>query len=132
MSNDNSHPNKLCDDCTTELVMVAKFREKCDMSAAALDQLKRQINRKNKSEEISSTSHTDTDTNNDEFYENLEYTEENVEYVIYDTTADLIEETDVQDRSQDTVQSDEVEMDVEEDQTTYELNQIEVRACLYQ
>lgn len=125
MSNEDSHPKKLCDDCTTELVMVAKFREKCDISAAALDQLKRQMNKEHKSEEIVST---DAETNHDAFYESLEYTEENVEYVIYDTTADLIEETDIQDKSQSGLDSDEVDI-IEEDQIPCEMNQIEV--CMF-
>lgn len=117
---DNTHPKKLCEECTTELVMVAKFREKCDMSAVALDQLRKQINKIDKS-----TEETVVNEHNDEtFYENVEYSEENVEYVIYDTTADLIEETNDHDKSQHLIRS-----DGEEDQATYDssdLNEIEV------
>lgn len=91
--------------------MVAKFHEKCEMSAAALEQIKRQINRKNKSDEIATIYQTEADSNTETFYENVEFTEDNVEYVIYD--ADLIEETDDQDKSH-IIQSDEIEMDCEE------------------
>lgn len=127
LSNDDDLPKKLCDDCTTELVMVAKFHEKCEMSAAALDQIRRQIDRQSKSKDnLSTYQHTETDSNADTFYEHLEYTEDNVEYVIYDASADLIEENDDQDKSQDQIQSDVIEVDCEVEQTTYEINRTQV------
>lgn len=90
--------------------MVAKFLQKCSNSTAALDQLKRQIGKLNKSkqmpEQMSVTNvinpkdpNTDTDTNTDLYYENIDYCGENVEYVIYDSTTDIIEETDITNKS---------------------------------
>lgn len=104
--------------------MVAKFREKCDMSAVALDQLRKQINKIDKSKEETTTTVVNAEHNDETFYENVEYSEENVEYVIYDTTAELIEETNDHDKSQHLIRS-----DGEEDQATYDssdLNEIEV------
>lgn len=121
-----THPKKLCEECTTELVMVAKFREKCDMSAVALEQLRKQMIKIDKSSgEGISTTLVNAELNDETFYENVEYSEENVEYVIYDTTADLIEESNNHDKSQDSIRSDD-----EEDQVTYDssdLNEIEVQ-----
>lgn len=106
--------------------MVAKFREKCDMSAVALEQLRKQMIKIDKSSgEGISTTLVNAELNDETFYENVEYSEENVEYVIYDTTADLIEESNNHDKSQDSIRSDD-----EEDQVTYDssdLNEIEVQ-----
>lgn len=75
--------------------MVAKFVEKCNMSSVALEQLKRQINKDeniyddNRFEETINNSQHNNITNGDTFYENVEYAEDNVEYVIYDTSSDI-------------------------------------------
>lgn len=99
--------------------MIAKFREKCEISANALDQIKRQIDRMSKvvENEIEEGIETgdvgngiecepSSSSNNDTFYENIEYAEENVEYVIYDTNAEFIDETDISE-GQDSVQCNE-------------------------
>lgn len=108
MINSNSFPNKLCEDCFTELVMFAKFREKCGMSAAALDQLRRQITKLEQNGKIHmEISHfggikeCEQNSNSVTFYENIEYAEENVEYVIYDANADVIDVTDANEKTQD-------------------------------
>lgn len=107
MSTGNNNPEKLCEDCTTELVMVAKFREKCNMSSVALEQLKRQINKdvsiyedSRFQETINSSEHS-SNANGEAFYENVEYAEDNVEYVIYDTSSELIEDIEITEKSQD-------------------------------
>lgn len=132
--NTNSgNPRKLCENCTAELVMVAEFREKCAMSAVALDQLRRQMNRINKVEEFEEV-HVQADLENDKelepnsepLYENIEYSEENVEYVIYDTSADLIEETDSSEKPEDTVQSDANDDDSLDGNTDDKTNAVEV------
>lgn len=137
MSSSNTNPTKLCEDCTTELVMVAKFREKCAMSADALDELKRQMSRINKVDDLEEI-HVQTDMeddkdiqpNSDQFYENIEYSEENVEFVIYDTSADLIEETDISEKPEDTVQSDANDDDSLDGNADIETNKDEVCAGL--
>lgn len=96
--------------------MIAKFREKCEISANALDQINRQIDRMSKVVENEIEDGIETgdvrngnecepsgSSNNDTFYENIEYAEENVEYVIYDTNAEFIDETDISE-GQDSVQ----------------------------
>lgn len=65
---------RICELCTTELIMVAKFREKCEISANTLDRIRRQV-----------TSMTIEPENSGE----------NIEYVIYDTNADFIDETQI-------------------------------------
>ncbi|XP_031626180.1 zinc finger protein 84-like [Contarinia nasturtii] len=104
----DSHPRKLCEECTQELIMVARFREKCEISTEALNQIKRKINKQfdeseqvdigtvgiNEQEELSNTN-----SNNETLYENIEYAEDNVEYVIYDeidVTENLIQDTNVE------------------------------------
>lgn len=96
LSNDISDPKQLCEDCTTELVMVAKFFQKCNDSTSALDQLKRQIGKMNKTKQtpirLDITTIVDSkDADTDLHYESFD---ENVEYVIYDSSMDIIEETD--------------------------------------
>lgn len=116
MTSGSGYPKKLCEICTTELVMIAKFREKCEISANALDQINRQINRMNNAEENEIEDGIETVDvgngderepkgcgNSDTFYENIEYAEENVEYVIYDTNAEFIDEID-NSEGQDSVQ----------------------------
>lgn len=115
MTNDNGHPKKLCEDCTTELVMVAKFREKCEMSSIALEQLKKQVNRMDTNEPfvrfkidtvVENTNTSETGLNSGEqLFESVEYAEENVEYIIYDE--DYIDENDVHDKLQDDSQTNE-------------------------
>lgn len=101
----------MCEDCTTELVMVAKFREKCGMADIALEQLKKQINKIHRSETVerlqveADIGNVDEPEQNssEQFFESVEYAEENVEYVIYDS--DFIDETDMHDKSPDEMQS---------------------------
>lgn len=126
MTNDISYPKQLCEDCTTELVMVAKFLQKCSNSTAALDQLKRQIGKLSKSKQMpvqmSVTNVIDpkeADTNTDLYYENFDYCEENVEYVIYDSSADIIEETDISNKSNEIQETDDPNFDGEDKQTAY-------------
>lgn len=101
----------MCEDCTAELVMVAKFREKCDMSAVALDRLRQQINKICKPVTINheNTDAKDSDSNSNQYYDQLEYTEENVEYVIYDSGTEFIEEADITDRPQEISKSDDID-----------------------
>lgn len=93
--------------------MVAKFREKCSMSTGALDQLKRQIGKLNKSsKQITNVDSKDEETNTDPYYENFDYCGENVEYVIeYDSSADIIEEVDYSDKSHEILGTDCVNSD---------------------
>lgn len=94
---------KLCEECTKELLMVAKFREKCEMSTVALDQLKLQINKMSKVEEsermrvetVNSEENSNSDSDSETVYENIEYTDENIEYVIYDTNNEFMDASDV-------------------------------------
>lgn len=108
-------PNLVCEECTGELVMVAKFREKCQMSTTALNELNKQLSQKSKiiNLKLISTQNSliieedpgtevllDTDTENnknenitDNFSESID--DENVEYVIFDSSQDLIEENEV-------------------------------------
>lgn len=133
----NGHPKKLCEDCTTELVMVAKFREKCEMSTVALEQLKKQVNRMDKNEPfvrfkidtvVENTNTTETELNSGEqLFESVEYAEENVEYIIYDE--DYIDENDVHDKLQDDSQTNEnmqIEDDDEESLNCDQINENEV------
>lgn len=99
----DSHPRKLCEDCTQELILVAKFREKCAQSVVALDQIKQKVNKQtNECEQVQieieaceMKEHEHSNSNSETLYENIEYAEENVEYVIYDTSTDFIDEIDV-------------------------------------
>lgn len=91
--------------------MVAKFREKCQMSTTALNELNKQLGQKSKTINLNliSTHNSliiedpgtevllDTDTENIK-NENIEYDDENVEYVIFDSSQDLIEENEVIDK----------------------------------
>lgn len=114
LTNDISYPTQLCEDCTTELVMVAKFLEKCSISSVALEQLKRQIGKLRKSSSrtkqvpaqtnLTNITTDSKDTNTELYYENFDYCEENVEYVIYDSAQDIIEEADISDKSVDLAQ----------------------------
>lgn len=137
MTNDNGHPKKLCEDCTTELVMVAKFREKCEMSSIALEQLKKQVNRMDKNEPfvrfkidtvVENTNTTETELNSGEqLFESVEYAEENVEYIIYDD--EYIDENDVHDKLQEDSQTNEnmqIEDDDEESLNCDQINENEV------
>lgn len=126
MTNDISYPKQLCEDCTTELVMVAKFLQKCSNSTAALDHLKRQIGKLSKSKQMpvqmsvtNVIDPKDADTNTDLYYENFDYCEENVEYVIYDSSADIIEETDISNKSNEIQETDDPNSDGEDKQTAY-------------
>lgn len=123
MTNDISDPKQLCEDCTTELVMVAKFLQKCNDSTVALDQLKRQIGKLNKSKKLpikmngtTTTNSKDADTEN--YYENFD---ENIEYIIYDSTTDIIEETDTSIKSYEIQEKDGINSD-DESQTTTEVS----------
>lgn len=121
MTSDISDPKQLCEDCTTELVMVAKFLQKCNDSTVALDQLKRQIGKMNKSKQVpiqlSVTAAMDAkDTDTDLYYENFD---ENVEYVIYDSATDIIDETDTSNKSHDIQETDGTNSDAEDKQTAY-------------
>lgn len=120
LTDDICYPKQLCEDCTTELVMVAKFREKCSMSTVALDQLKRQIGKLSKSKQTSNdvdTKHPDTNTGS--HFENFDYCEGNVEYVIeYDTSADIIEEVDHSDKSHEILETDYVNSDGDDNDQT--------------
>lgn len=111
MLSENSYPKLVCEECTGELVMVAKFREKCAMSMAALNQLTKRNNKKSttiiKLVNPSNESNDDkTDTNSaatavteldvqgksETFIEPIEYDDdENVEYVIFDSSQDFEE-----------------------------------------
>lgn len=122
LSNDISDPKQLCEDCTTELVMVAKFLQKCNDSTVALDQLKRQIGKLNKSKQTPirldiTTVGDSQDPDTDLYYENFD---ENVEYVIYDSSADIVEETDTSTKSHE--QSNRINLDDEDRQTTAEVS----------
>lgn len=107
------YPKLICEECTTELVLVAKFREKCAISSATLDQLSKQMEQKariepkdnginhntekhctktNQSKAKINESKQNSQNNHEIFYENLEYVEDNVEYVIFDNNSDFIEE----------------------------------------
>lgn len=128
MTSDISDPKQLCEDCTTELVMVAKFLQKCNDSTVALDQLKRQIGKMNKSKQVpiqlSVTAAMDAkDTDTDLYYENFD---ENVEYVIYDSTTDIIDETDTSNKSHDIQETDGTNSDAEDKQTAHSLTTDEV------
>lgn len=121
LSNDISGPKQLCEDCTTELVMVAKFLQKCNDSTVALDQLKRQIGKLNKSKQtpiqLDITAVVDVkDADAELYYENFD---ENVEYVIYDSSTDIIEETDTSVKSQEMQQTDGINSGGEDEQTAY-------------
>lgn len=105
-------PNLVCEECTGELIMVAKFREKCQMSTTALNELNKQLGQKSKTIDLNliSTQNSliiedpgteallDLDTENIK-NENIEYDDENVEYVIFDSIQDLIEENEVIDKT---------------------------------
>lgn len=108
-------PNLVCEECLGELIMFAKFREKCQMSTTALNELNKQLGQKSKTinlklistqnsliiEENSRTEVLlDIDTENiknrnitDNFSESID--DENVDYVIFDSSQDLIEENEV-------------------------------------
>lgn len=101
-------PHLVCEECTGELVMVAKFREKCQMSTMALNELNERLGQKSKTINLKliSTQNSliledpgaevllETDTENINT-ESIHYDDENVEYVIFDSSQDLIEENDV-------------------------------------
>lgn len=119
MSNDISDPKQLCEDCTTELVMVSKFLQKCNDSTVALDQLKRQIGKLNKSQQTPiqldiTTVGDSKDADTDLYYENFD---ENVEYVIYDSSTEIIEETDTSTKSHEIRQTNRIDSDDEDRQT---------------
>lgn len=107
-------PNLVCEECAGELIMVAKFREKCQMSTTALNELNKQLDKKTKTinckligtqnsliigdPETEVLMDADTETINtknitDDFSESIY--DENVEYVIFDSSQDLIEENEV-------------------------------------
>lgn len=107
------YPKLICEECTTELVLVAKFREKCAISSVTLDHLSKQMEQKaqtepkdtainpntekqwtktNQSKTKTNESKQNSQSNNEIFYENLEYVDDNVEYVIFDNNSDFIEE----------------------------------------
>lgn len=120
MSDDISDPKQLCEDCTTELVMVAKFLQKCNDSTVALDQLRRQIGKLNKSQQTPiQLDITVVDSKDDLYYENYD---ENVEYVIYDSPTHIIEETDTSIKSHETQQTNSINSDDEDRQTTDEVS----------
>lgn len=85
--------------------MVAKFREKCCMSSVALEQLMHQITKLNKPENDPSDRETKTrveeNINSETLYESIEYADENVEYVIYETGTDFIDESEISEKSQE-------------------------------
>lgn len=85
------------------------------MSSIALDQLKRQIGKLSKSSGTNLTNAIDsTGPNTDLYYENVDYCEENVEYVIYDSTAEIIEEAEIIDKSHEILETDGIDSDVTE------------------
>lgn len=129
LSSDISDPKQLCEDCTTELVMVAKFFQKCNDSTVALDQLKRQINKLNKTKQtpirLDITTVVDSkDADTDLYYESFD---ENVEYVIYDSSTDIIEETDTAIEPHEIQHIDDIASDCENKQTTCRQSTNEVR-----
>lgn len=103
-------PNLVCEECTGELVMVAKFREKCQMSTTALNELTKQMGQKTKTinlklistqnsliiedprTEILSDINTENIRNENCTENSVDYNDESVEYVIFDSSQDLIEE----------------------------------------
>lgn len=133
MANDSNYPRFICEECTTELVMVAKFHEKCELSMVALNKLTKQISKaknvfiktsktpnnavaeqvtiiENKPNDIKSSSVDSEDVieyqlkdvqDNVEFqlesqeYSTDSYAENNFEYVIFDETEDVIEESEL-------------------------------------
>lgn len=134
-SETDSYPQKLCEICTTELVMIAKFREKWEMSTNVLNQIKRQISKiqtevqNNESLQIEPADlaiNSKDKSKSDTFYENIEYVEDNgIEYVIYDTNADFIDEV-----VEDSVQRDDnSSMEDDDDDEEYNCN-IEVTIML--
>lgn len=105
-------PTFICEECVTELVMVAKFREKCNMSEAALKGLitssikatkghikldKIAVNKSGTLSIIEAVKQNDSSEMTDMKYENIEYVvpgtyeEENVEYMIIDNNDEPIE-----------------------------------------
>lgn len=118
MLNDESYPKLVCEECTGELVMVAKFREKCAMSTAALGQLIKQLNTKSttimkiidsKSEHIANrrsnaeSSRTATESRKEAIDEPIEYDDENVEYVIFDSSHDFDEDNEINNRTDENI-----------------------------
>lgn len=97
--------------------MVANFREKCCVSAVALEQLMQQINKNHKTEE-NERNYKETETvteetcNSEPLYESIEYVDENVEYVLYDTGTDFANENDISEKSQE-IDIDSVEVDID-------------------
>lgn len=98
MLGDDSFPKLVCEECTGELVMVAKFREKCAMSTAALGQLTKQIHRSSTTilklispqmETIEEDPKTNDDSIRSDTIEPIEYDDDNVEYVIIDSGQDF-------------------------------------------
>lgn len=112
-TNDNSYPKQLCEDCTMELVMVAKFLEKCSASVVILDQIKQQIGESVQAPVQTSIPNPNTVNSKDAdlYYENVDYCEENIEYVMYDSTTDIIEDADITDKSHETQQNDDIDSD---------------------
>lgn len=110
LSGTKDGPNLVCEECTGELVMVAKFREKCQMSTTALNELTKQLGQKTKTINLKliSTQNSliiedpgteillDTNTENIKnvncIEDSVDYNDESVEYVIFDSSQDLIEE----------------------------------------
>lgn len=112
----------MCEDCTMELVMVAKFLEKCTMSTVALDQLKQQIVKLNESKHVPVQMNTLNTTihskDADLYYESIDYCDENVEYVTYESATDIIEEANIFDQSHETQQTDDIDSNGEENNRT--------------
>lgn len=112
--------------------MVAKFLEKCSISTVALDELKQEIIKLNESkhEPVQMTnSNTMQTKDSDLYYENIDYCEENIEYVMYDSTTDIIEEAEIFDRSHETQETDAIDSDGDgNNQRTYNTTTDEV--CL--
>lgn len=111
--------------------MVAKFLQKCSNSTTALDQLKRRIGKLSKSKQMpvqmsvtNVLDAKDADTNTDLYYEHFDYCEENVEYVIYDSTT---EETDISNKSNEILETDGINSHGEDEQTAYNHTTDEVR-----
>lgn len=92
-------PALICEDCTTELVLVAKFREKCAMSSAALLELTEQIEQESqsnakakcvlirhvsKANQPNRTIDATSSSNGDEIFLVDGYDDDDVEYVVLD------------------------------------------------
>lgn len=120
MLNKDDSPKLVCEECTGELVMVAKFREKCAMSSAALTQLTKQINKKstavvritdtlevmredapemNKGSSKDAAEIKTEHSNADNSREQIENDDCNIEYVIFDPTHDFEENDEIADET---------------------------------